>query len=120
MCSSDLTAAPGLWRSFIRDAVTAGARVVCITRREDTEENRSTIRDGFGDTFDALGGLLLCGPSAYKRDAAEAAGLRVDIWIDDSPQLINAPEARTFKVSTLLGLRAAAAATSTRLRAYAR
>ena len=115
------TAAPGLWRSFIADAVSRGSRVVCVTRREDTPENRDAISSSFGDTYNALGGLVLCGPSAQKRDAAEAAGLSVDIWIDDTPETIpSAGEPRSVKYSTSIGARAAAAAAIARLRTYAR
>lgn len=114
------TAAPGLWRSFIADATARGSRVVCITRREDTPENRDAITSAFGDLYDALGGLVLCGPSAQKRDAAEAAGLAVDIWIDDTPETIPSGETRSaVKYSTSLGARAAAAAAIARLRTYA-
>lgn len=115
------TAAPGLWRSFIADATARGSRVICITRREDTVENRDAVQAGFGDAFNALGGLVLCGPDAQKRDAAEAAGLTVDIWIDDNPETIpGAPEPRAaVKYSTSLGARATAAAAIARLRLYA-
>jgi HK97 family phage prohead protease len=116
------TAAPGLWRSFVTDAQARGNRVVCITRREDTEENRSALRDAFGDLHDELAGVLLCGRDQQKRSAAAAAGLTIDVWIDDYPEGI--PEAgksaagapRSVKVSTLSGARAAAAAAAARMR----
>lgn len=113
------TAAPGLWRSFVTEATSRGNRVVCITRREDTEENRSALRDAFGDLHDELAGVLLCGRDQQKRSAAAAAGLTIDVWIDDYPEGI--PEAgkqaaRTVKVSTLEGMRAAAAAAAARMR----
>ena len=114
------TAAPGLWRSFIADATARGSRVVCITRRDDTQDNRDAITSAFGDVYNALGGLVLCGPSAQKRDAAEAAGLTVDIWVDDTPETIpSAGEPRAVKVSTSAGARAAAAAAVARMRIYA-
>ncbi len=53
------TAAPGLWRSFVVDAVARGNRVVCITRRDDTEENRHELRLAFGDLEVAQ--MILCG-----------------------------------------------------------
>jgi hypothetical protein len=113
------TAAPGLWRSFIQDATTRGTRVVCITRREDTEENRSQLLAAFGDVYAALDRVVMCGVATQKRDAAAAAGLEVDIWIDDSPEKIPAAGesagTRAVKVSTLTGVRAAAAAAAMRL-----
>lgn len=113
------TAAPGLWRSFIQDATAEGSRVCCITRRPDTEENRSALRDAFGDVFDALSAVVLCGPDAQKRAAAQAAGIAVDIWIDDTPETIPEATTRSFKVSTLLGAKAAAAAAAARMNAEA-
>ena len=112
------TAAPGLWRSFIQDATARGNRVVCITRREDSEANREELRLAFADL--ELADMVLAGPERQKRDAAAAAGLEVDIWIDDCPQTIpGKPEPRAVRPSTLLGLRAKAAATVARLRSHA-
>lgn len=116
------TAAPGLWRSFVADATARGNRVVCITRREDTEENRSALREAFGDLHDELAGVLLCGRDQQKRSAAAAAGLTIDVWIDDYPEGIPEPgtppanASRGLKVSTLAGERAAAAAAVARMR----
>jgi len=114
------TAAPGLWRSFITDAVSRGTKVVCITRRDDTAENRAELEAAFGDVYAALASVVLCGSATQKRDAAEAAGLAVDIWIDDSPEKIPASGGdpagtRAVKVSSLAGARAAAAAAAMRL-----
>ena len=113
------TAAPGLWRSFIVDATGRGNRVVCISRREDNEANRDELRLAFGDLD--LAQLLLCGTGTQKRAAAAAAGLEVDVWIDDYPEGIPdaAPVTRgtpPVKVSTLAGARAAAAAAAARMR----
>ena len=116
------TAAPGLWRSFITDATGRGNTVVCISRREDTEANREDLRLAFGDLD--LAQIVLCGTDRQKRSAAAAAGLEVDVWIDDYPEGIPdaAPVARgtpPVKVSTLAGARAAAAAAVARMRLHA-
>lgn len=116
------TAAPGLWRSFVAMAAERGNRVVCITRREDTEANREEIRSAFSDLD--IGDLILCGPETQKRAAAAAAGLQVDVWVDDYPEGIvavdkAAPAARSLRVDTLAGAKAAAAAAVARLRARA-
>lgn len=117
------TAAPGLWRSFVAMATERGNRVVCITRREDTEANRDELLAAFADLD--IADLLLCGPEQQKRAAAAAAGLEVDVWIDDHPEGIVAAEARSepaercFKVSTLAGAKAAAAAAVARMRVHA-
>lgn len=115
------TAAPGLWRSFVVDAVARGNRVVCISRRDDTEENRSELRLAFGDL--ELAGVLLCGTETQKRAAAAAAGIQVDVWIDDYPEgIVEKPlesAKRSFKISSAAGIRAAAAAAVARMRAHA-
>lgn len=116
------TAAPGLWRSFVVDAVARGNRVVCITRRDDTEENRHELRLAFGDLEVAQ--TILCGTGTQKRDAAKAAGVEVDVWIDDYPEGIVSADAapaaaRSLKVSTLAGAKAAAAAAVARMRIHA-
>ena len=114
------TAAPGLWRSFVADATGRGSRVYCITRREDTEANRHELRLAFGDLYAELAGVLLCGPDKQKRSAAQDAGISIDVWIDDSPEKIPAPEvAPAVKTSSLAGARAAAAAAVARMRAHA-
>lgn len=91
--------------------------MVCITRREDTDENRDALRAAFGDVGDALAAVVLCGSATQKRDAAAAAGLVVDIWIDDSPEKIPAAEPRRLRVGSAAGAKAAAAAAVMRLRA---
>jgi HK97 family phage prohead protease len=111
------TAAPGLWRSFVNMATAAGNRVVCISRREATDENREELRLAFADL--EVGDLILCGTDTQKRDAAAQAGIAVDVWVDDYPEGIVAaqdPAARSFKVSTLAGSKAAAAAAVARMR----
>ena len=112
-------AAPGLWRSFIVDATRRGNRIVCISRREDTESNREELRSAFSDL--EVSQVVLCGTDQQKRAAAAAAGIEVDIWVDDYPEGIPvaAPAARgtaPIKVSTLAGSRAAAAAAAARMR----
>lgn len=112
------TAAPGLWRSFVSMATAAGNRVVCISRREDDEANREELRLAFADL--EVGDLILCGAETQKRDAAARAGIAVDVWVDDYPEgIVAAPaagEPRSFKVSTLAGAKAAAAAAVARMR----
>lgn len=113
------TAAPGLWRSFVTMATDRGNRVVCISRRDDTESNRDEIRSAFADLD--VSRVVLCGPDTQKRDAAAAAGLDIDIWIDDYPEGISdreflAPSSRSVMFASLAGARAAAAAAAARMR----
>lgn len=79
---------PAMWDALLHAAEIAQVEVICISRREDTTDNRQTIRAAFGDEFQILSALVLCGPNTAKADAAKAAGFAVDIWIDDSPEVI--------------------------------
>jgi len=79
---------PAMWDELLEAAEIAQVEVVCISRREDTPENRQTIQASFGDEFEILSALILCGPNTQKADAAKAAGFAVDVWIDDSPEFI--------------------------------
>lgn len=88
---------PELWGSFALNAVEAGNTVVMITRREDTPENQSAISDTLGEYAQAFSSVLLIGPETLKGDAAEKAGIAVDIWIDDSPQTVRTEEQESEK-----------------------
>ena len=79
-----LTADAKLWRGFV-DLCSAGEhRIVCVTARRDTDDNRETISEwmqshGLEMTvyFTGLGS---------KTDYMAKRGLKVDIWIDDDPR----------------------------------
>jgi HK97 family phage portal protein len=81
---------PDLWGSFALDAAEAGNTVVMITRREDTPENQAEVTETIGGYADAFSTVMLIGPETLKDDAAQKAGIAVDIWIDDSPQTVRA------------------------------
>ena len=79
-----LTADAALWRAFIKSAESLGHRVVCVTARRDTDENRDTISEWMESNeinlrvyFTSLGS---------KVDFMKKRGVKVDIWIDDDPR----------------------------------
>lgn len=89
------SADPKLWGEFAEDAVENGNTVVMISRRPDTPEDRQTVTDTLGEWAPYFSQVLLVGGDTLKADAADAAGIGVDVWVDDSPQTITdkpAPE----------------------------
>ena len=85
---------PQLWGEFARKAVADGNTVVMISRRP--ESDREQVMSTLGDYADAFSQVLLVGGDTLKADAADAAGINVDVWVDDSPQTITdaaAPQA---------------------------
>jgi hypothetical protein len=85
------------WRFFIRHAVGRGHTVLCVTGRTDTPFSRLQLAHIFGEaTFRLLRCCIFCNHSP-KRVAAERAGYRVDIWIDDMPEGIGAGDPQEFK-----------------------
>ena len=86
---------PQLWGEFARKSVAEGNTVVMISRRP--EEDRQTVTDTLGEYADAFSKVLLVGGDTMKADAAQAAGIDVDVWVDDSPQTITDTPAPTPK-----------------------
>jgi HK97 family phage portal protein len=78
---------PALWGNFARKAVSDGNTVVMVSRRPDTADDRQTVTDTLGEYAEAFSQVLLVG-DALKDDAAKAAGVNVDVWVDDSPQFV--------------------------------
>ena len=83
---------PQLWGEFARKSASEGNTVVMISRRP--EEDRQTVTETLGDYADAFSQVLLVGGDTMKGDAAQAAGIEVDVWVDDSPQFIRSAEQR--------------------------
>jgi HK97 family phage portal protein len=94
---------PALWGEFARKSVADGNTVVMISRRP--EEDRQVVTDTLGEYADAFSQVLLVGGDTLKADAARAAGIDVDVWVDDSPQTITdepapAPKKRSRRKKT--------------------
>lgn len=84
-----LTADPVLWLDFVVRARSLGHKVMIVTCRMDTEENRDVV----GSFLDDWGIGRLETPVVYtnlgsKLHAVQERGLKIDIWIDDDPACI--------------------------------
>lgn len=66
------TADPALWDVFIAVASSRGHEVICVTGRRASQPVGLELPTVYAD-------------GEYKREAAERAGYRVDVWIDDMP-----------------------------------
>ena len=74
---------PVTWNKVIAVLLAAKHRVVCVTWRSNTDANKQTVRipgirwnEHFFTSHRA------------KRPFMEAAGIDVDVWIDDNPDAI--------------------------------
>ena len=77
---------PQMWGEFAKKAVADGNTVVMISRRP--ESDREEVVSSLGDYAESFSQVLLVGGDTLKADAADAAGIKVDVWVDDSPQTI--------------------------------
>ena len=80
------TACPDLWADFVRKSKDFGHSWYMVTARRNTEENVETINaqlDHWGCQMPIIFSNL-----ASKFDTMRDRGLKVDIWIDDSPHAI--------------------------------
>lgn len=86
------------WRLFIAQAVRRGHTVICVTGRTDSERSRNEMRALFGDyVFSKLAALIFCDHSPKRDTAKRLHNWDVDIWIDDFPESIGAPDQSTIK-----------------------
>jgi hypothetical protein len=83
------TADPDLWSRFILDATERGHLVICVTGRVPSQP--VSIEPPIPVVYASLNSR-----SGYKRHAAEAAGLKVDVWIDDMPGMIEPTKVLEF------------------------
>jgi hypothetical protein len=79
-----LTADPVMFRTLIAVIHSFGHRVVCVTARRDTSDNREWMHEWMKQHgidlythFTSLGS---------KVDHMARIGVKVDIWIDDDPR----------------------------------
>ena len=84
-----------LWRFLLQAFTKRGHKVYLVTGRHDTPENRQLVFDTLGDDRLSLAGYAFCNHQP-KRSVMEAAGVMIDIWIDDLPELIGQFEREVF------------------------
>lgn len=75
------TAAPDLFNEIIRLFQEAGHTVVCVTGRPEIMGQ---------PVLDSIGKLVpvVFAGQQWKREAAEKRGYKVNVWIDDMPEMI--------------------------------
>ena len=82
-----ITAAPELFASFIRDLRKHGHRAICVTARRYTDENREELADYFDRHGIAEVPIVFCNLRS-KVDTMTKRGIKVNIWIDDTPHAL--------------------------------
>ena len=80
------TAAPELWQRFIEDADRSGHNIWMVTARRETADNRDIISKALGRHEDYV--TLVFANLKSKMDHCDSIGLKIHIWIDDSPYAI--------------------------------
>jgi len=75
---------PGTWNSVILLLKRLGHRVVCVTSRSNTHDNRTAL----GNILPLDIHVIFCNYNA-KAEMTRKAGYHVDIWIDDNPYTID-------------------------------
>jgi hypothetical protein len=73
---------PGFWREVVRLAQSRGHTVFVVTFRG---------ADKCADIAANLDVEIVASGGRPKREACERAGLSIDVWIDDMPELIPLP-----------------------------
>jgi hypothetical protein len=78
------TADPELWDIFIKHAIDRGHNVYCVSARPEKEMDKPRR------TIGALIGEDKCFGTCFdpKKQFMESKGIYINIWIDDSPEMI--------------------------------
>jgi hypothetical protein len=86
-----------MWRYLVWLFTQRGHKVYLVTGRHDTPENRKVVFETLGTTTALLlADFIFCDHQA-KRAVAQAAGIMIDIWIDDLPELIGHADRDVFR-----------------------
>lgn len=85
------------WRLFVHCATRRGHRVYCVTGRTESLRSRFELINVFGEpTFKKLSDCIFCNHSS-KRARMDALRIPIDIWIDDMPEGVGAPDPSVFR-----------------------
>lgn len=85
------------WRLFVHCATTRGHRIYCVTGRTESPRSKLELINVFGEpTFKKLSGCIFCNHSS-KRARMDALRIPIDIWIDDLPEGVGAPDPAVFR-----------------------
>jgi hypothetical protein len=77
------TLSPDLWDHIIGLFQESGHTVICVTGRSNDGIMSQPVLDSIGK----LVPVIFAGPE-WKRDAALKRGYKVNVWIDDMPEMI--------------------------------
>jgi UDP-N-acetylmuramate-alanine ligase len=80
------TAAPDIFSKFVLDCQSKGHTVICVTARRDSEETRESMNAIFKH-FGFKIRIEFCNLKS-KFDTMQERGIKIDIWIDDSPHAL--------------------------------
>lgn len=78
---------PALWNAIIELFQSAGNQVICITNRTEHSSQATEVLESIGKIVSQV---IFAG-TLYKREAAKRAGYKVDVFIDDVPEMCGAP-----------------------------
>jgi hypothetical protein len=73
-----------LWYNVIKSIQIGGYKVICATARSWSEREEHDLTEALPHDVK----IVFCG-NKFKREACEAAGYNVTIWIDDCPSGID-------------------------------
>lgn len=81
-----LTELPTAFKQFIETVEADGHKVWLVTARRDTEENREIVREFMKDYGIRIPAIFT--GLASKTHHMKERGIKIDIWIDDSPETL--------------------------------
>lgn len=82
------SADPILFRDIIMLMLLQGHQVIFVTGRSDEGKWGDEVRNLITATFEGLEFIVVFAGTMWKREAAEKAGFKVNIWVDDNPEYI--------------------------------